>query len=140
MNRRDFLKSSGAVCGISALGTLAFLESCQKDNTSTTPQGPNVNFTIDLTQPIYSALNNSGGSVALNGVVIANIGTSIVAIAQKCTHNGCSIGYNSAAKDFVCPCHGGTFDLNGNVTAGPPPSPLKVYTVTKNGDILTISG
>jgi Rieske Fe-S protein len=34
------------------------------------------------------------------------------------------------------PCYGGTFDANGNVTAGPPPAPLKKYPVTKSGSVL----
>jgi cytochrome b6-f complex iron-sulfur subunit len=25
---------------------------------------------------------------------------------------------------MYCSCHGGTFDINGNVVAGPPPSPI----------------
>jgi cytochrome b6-f complex iron-sulfur subunit len=140
MDRRNFLKSSCAFCGLGLVGTTAFLESCKKDNTSATPQGPNVNFTLDLTQSSNSALNNPGGSVAKNGVIVVNIGGSYVAIAQSCTHEGCSIAFNQGGNDFVCPCHGGTYDLDGNVTSGPPPAPLKKYSVTQNGDILTISG
>jgi len=101
---------------------------------------PTVNFTLDLTQPINASLNSSGGSVASNGVVVANTGSAYIAIAQACTHQGCSVSYNQSGSDFVCPCHGGTYGLNGNVLSGPPPAPLKKYTVTKSGSILTIAG
>ncbi len=139
MDRRKFLKSSSAMVGLS-IGLVSFIESCQKDSSSATPQGPTVNFELDLTQPANASLNNSGGWVSSHGVIIANTGSGIIAIAQSCTHNGCSIGYNHNNNDFVCPCHGGTFDTNGNVISGPPPAPLKKYSVVQNGDILTISG
>jgi cytochrome b6-f complex iron-sulfur subunit len=139
MDRRNFLKTTSALCGLS-LASAAFIESCTKDNTSANPQGPSVNFTIDLSQPANSSLNTSGGSLASHGVVVANTVTGYVAIAQSCTHEGCSIGYNQNSNNFVCPCHGGTFDTSGNVISGPPPAPLKIYTVTQNGDILTIAG
>jgi len=141
MHRRKFFKTSLALGGLGIVGTAAFLESCSKNNTSTAAQGPTVNFTLDLSQQVNAALNTSGGSVASNGVIVANTGgNTFVAVAQACTHAGCSIGYNFNQNDFVCPCHGGTFDTNGNVTSGPPPAPLKKYTVSKNGNILTISG
>jgi len=35
------------------------------------------------------------------------------------------VGFNAANMEFVCPCHGGTFDAKtGQVLGGPPPSPL----------------
>jgi cytochrome b6-f complex iron-sulfur subunit len=139
MDRRNFLKTSGALCGLS-IGLATFIESCKKDNASATPQGPNVNFTLDLAQPANNSLNTPGGSLASQGVVVANSGGSFIAIAQSCTHNGCSVAYNQSGNDFVCPCHGGTYDTNGNVTSGPPPAPLKKYSVIQNGNILTISG
>jgi menaquinol-cytochrome c reductase iron-sulfur subunit len=29
-----------------------------------------------------------------------------------------------AAERFICPCHGGVYDLRGRRTGGPPPRPL----------------
>jgi Rieske Fe-S protein len=29
----------------------------------------------------------------------------------------------------VCPCHGGSFDIHGQVTGGPPPGPMNRYLV-----------
>ena len=140
MDRRNFIKKSGALCLIGVAGTAAFLESCKKNNTTPAPQGPTVNFTLDTSLPANSSLNTSGGSVSSNGVVVANSGGTFIAVAQSCTHNGCSVGYNPSGNNFVCPCHGGVFDASGNVTSGPPPGPLKKYTVTKSGTILTIVG
>jgi thiosulfate dehydrogenase (quinone) large subunit len=48
-----------------------------------------------------------------------------VAFSAVCTHAGCTIGFDSASLEFICPCHGGTFNAKtGQVLAGPPPSPL----------------
>ena len=142
MDRKEFLKMSCGLCGISVLGTSVLLESCNKNTSgSTTPQGPTVNFTLDLTKPVNASLNSPGGSLPSNGViVVCTTLTSYYAIAQTCTHAGCSINYDKNGNDFVCPCHGATYDTNGNVTGGPAPAPLKKYTVTKNGNILTVAG
>ncbi len=140
MDRRNFVKSSCTIGVLTIATPVALLESCTKDNTSTTPQGPTVNFTLDLSKPVNAALNNTGGSVHADGVIVVNTGGSFIAIAETCTHAGCMINYNKSANDFVCPCHGGTYDLSGNVISGPPPAPLKKYTVVENGNNLTVSG
>jgi Rieske Fe-S protein len=31
-----------------------------------------------------------------------------------CPHLGCSVNYEAGVKRFICPCHNGTFDLNGH--------------------------
>jgi Rieske Fe-S protein len=41
-----------------------------------------------------------------------------------CTHAGCPVNWNPAAQRFFSPCHGGVFDSDGRVLAGPPPRPL----------------
>jgi len=138
MDRKLFLKTSCALCGLA--GAVAFIESCKKNKMSTTPQGPTVNFTLDLSQPANASLNTSGNSLASQGVIIVNMGGAYIAIAEACTHAGCNITYAKSSNNFVCPCHGGTFDTNGKVTGGPPLAPLKKYTVTQSGTILTIAG
>jgi cytochrome b6-f complex iron-sulfur subunit len=102
-----------------------------------------VNFTIDLNSSTYIGLSAAGGYAYSNGVIIARINDytdGFIAVAQTCTHNGCTISYGAGSETFICPCHGGTYDLNGNVIAGPPPYAIKKYTVTRNGNILTIAG
>jgi phenylpropionate dioxygenase-like ring-hydroxylating dioxygenase large terminal subunit len=40
------------------------------------------------------------------------------------------------AQRFVCPCHGGVYDLQGKVTGGPPPRPLDRFeTRVKDGQV-----
>jgi thiosulfate dehydrogenase (quinone) large subunit len=47
------------------------------------------------------------------------------AFSAICTHAGCTVDYDSSVKQFVCPCHGGSYSArDGHVLGGPPPSPL----------------
>lgn len=49
----------------------------------------------------------------------------ITALSPVCTHAGCIVAFNSEEKSWDCPCHGGRFDLEGNVLCGPPQAGLK---------------
>ncbi len=140
MDRRKFLRTSGALCGLGLVGSTVMVEGCKKSSNSSSPQGPTVNFTLNLSQSTNAALNTAGGAVASNGVIVANDAGTYVAVAQACTHNGCSVGFSASSHSFVCPCHGASFDNSGNVTTGPATVALKKYTVTKSGNILTIAG
>ena len=47
-----------------------------------------------------------------------------VAFSSQCSHLGCSVRWVDDRSSFECPCHGGAFDKNGAVTAGPPSKAL----------------
>ena len=51
----------------------------------------------------------------------------IAAISLVCTHLGCTVYWQKENQEFYCPCHAGRFDKDGNVVAGPPPTPLETY-------------
>ena len=52
---------------------------------------------------------------------------NIVVFNTTCTHLGCTVHWDENKKLYVCACHGGMFDQEGNVSAGPPPRPLDRY-------------
>jgi len=137
MDRKDFLKSSAALCGL-ALIPSGMIQSCKKQDYS----GPNVNFTLDLSQSANAALNSVGGSLKINGVLIMRLDPSNFSVlSATCTHEGCQVGYNSSSSKVTCPCHGASFNAsNGSVLGGPAPTALKKYTATLNGTILTVVG
>jgi menaquinol-cytochrome c reductase iron-sulfur subunit len=56
--------------------------------------------------------------------VIKRAGGNVEAFSNRCTHLGCGVNWDSASRQFRCPCHGGAFDLQGKVVEGPPPEPL----------------
>jgi len=51
------------------------------------------------------------------------------ALSATCTHLDCIVEYRADQSLLVCNCHGGQFDLNGQVLGGPPPRPLRPYRV-----------
>jgi thiosulfate dehydrogenase [quinone] large subunit len=47
---------------------------------------------------------------------------TFMAFNATCSHQGCPVSY--VGPGFHCPCHGATYDENGQVTGGPAPAPL----------------
>jgi Rieske Fe-S protein len=60
-----------------------------------------------------------------------------VAISTRCAHLGCPVRYVTASERFICPCHGGVYGFQGEVTGGPPVRPLdRFYTKVERGRVL----
>ena len=59
---------------------------------------------------------------------------SVHALSGTCTHLGCQVRWDADSTRFRCPCHGGVFDADGNVVAGPPPRPLDRVEVRLQDD------
>jgi menaquinol-cytochrome c reductase iron-sulfur subunit len=61
-------------------------------------------------------------------------GRKIVAYDPTCPHLGCHVEFRSARNRYICPCHGGVFDSEGERISGPPPRGLtKVPIKTEQG-------
>lgn len=59
------------------------------------------------------------------------------AMHSTCTHLGCRTSYDRDKKLILCPCHGGVYDAQGQVLAGPPPAPLPTLaTRIENGHVM----
>ncbi|MEU8921747.1 Rieske (2Fe-2S) protein [Kitasatospora sp. NPDC048545] len=59
-------------------------------------------------------------------------------LSSVCTHSGCAVDAPKNGR-LYCPCHGSRFDAGtGAVVNGPAVKPLPKYTVTKDGDQLTL--
>ncbi|TME42531.1 MAG: ubiquinol-cytochrome c reductase iron-sulfur subunit [Chloroflexi bacterium] len=76
--------------------------------------------------------DNAAGDLAFGGFAVKTGGKTNV-FAINCSHLGCSVALNEAAKTFDCPCHGSRFHLDGTVLQGPAPVPLSHLT-WKQGD------
>lgn len=61
------------------------------------------------------------------------------ATSAICTHmNVCHLEWNERRNLLECPCHGGAFDVHGNVVSGPASIPLPTYPVERLGDDLLL--
>jgi len=59
----------------------------------------------------------------------------IFAYSAVCTHQGCTVQFNSATENLQCPCHGAVFDPfnEAKVVAGPTNTPLAKIEVATEG-------
>jgi cytochrome b6-f complex iron-sulfur subunit len=98
-----------------------------------------VTVTVDASSPLAAV-----GSAALvqssagDFLVARTAASTFTALTAICTHQTCTItGF--AGQDYVCPCHGSTFDTSGRVVGGPAPTALRQYPAQLSGTVLTIT-
>ena len=59
-------------------------------------------------------------------------------LSNSCAHLGCPVRWFPEKKLYLCPCHGGLYDINGGWVGGPPPRGMYRYTeaeVRENGKL-----
>lgn len=140
MDRKEFMSLLGLTVGGGVVMTC--MGGCAKES-GVTPGGggsnSNVDFTLDLSDPANAILNNNGGFLVKNGVIVAKTtaGTHI-AVASSCTHEGTTINYEGNNMRFLCPNHGSAFSESGSVINGPASRNLKQYKTELNGSNLRV--
>jgi cytochrome b6-f complex iron-sulfur subunit len=127
--RREFLSKLWKILGLVALGELVFftinlLNRGNKDSNDANSSllkiigavedFPRNSVTADRINKFYLIRYEDGGFLALS---------------LTCSHLGCSVLWEEAKKEFVCPCHSSSFDNLGNVMNSPAPRPLDYYPV-----------
>lgn len=135
MKRRRVLGILLAVLGSTAAGSLAypllrFFAPPARDNKAKSISIKKSDIRLGEAKEIV--FNNSPV------IVINRYEKGFVAFSKVCTHLGCLVEYDRGLRKLVCPCHAGTFDLDGNVLSGPPPRPLPVISVKVEGDLVII--
>jgi len=109
---------------------------------------PAVDATKQLTLPFadFPQLMMVGGVVCGqptglgNPIIVTRLDAStVIAVDSKCTHLGCTVGWNAQNQDFECPCHGSTFGSDGHVQVGPATTPLKSYAVSVTTDSVVVT-
>ncbi len=60
--------------------------------------------------------------------------TEVTVFDPHCTHLGCPLSWSTGSENFVCPCHGGSFNASGEVISGPPPRSMIQYQTRIEGD------
>jgi cytochrome b6-f complex iron-sulfur subunit len=71
-------------------------------------------------------------------VIINRPDKGFIALSRTCTHLGCLVEFNKSRQILICPCHAGTYDLDGGVVSGPPPKPLTAIPLKIEGDTIII--
>lgn len=72
------------------------------------------------------------------GILIRTATDSVCAFSAVCTHQGCTVDYDQASKELICPCHGARFDplQNGKAIAGPTRAALTEVPVKISGEYI----
>ena len=73
-----------------------------------------------------SSLEN-GGRASLSTSEVEDLTQQLNVMSNHCAHLGCPVRWFPDRKEILCPCHGGIYDINGGLVAGPPPQGLYYY-------------
>ncbi|MEZ4219418.1 MAG: Rieske 2Fe-2S domain-containing protein [Polyangiaceae bacterium] len=63
---------------------------------------------------------------------------SFRAFVALCTHLQCTVDYSVKTKQIECPCHRGTYSVEGENISGPPPRPLTALEVAVIDGVVTV--
>jgi cytochrome b6-f complex iron-sulfur subunit len=147
LTRRSFCSHAVTLTiGAGALG--AILDGCSPMSPTDAPPLPTVNgarvsggitVAIDASSPLSTVGSAALVQTAVGEFLVARTAqATFVALAAICTHQTCTItGFSN--QNYVCPCHGSTFDVNGRVLGGPAPAPLHQYPTQFTNGVLTIT-
>ena len=67
-------------------------------------------------------------------VMIVDTERGFRGFSPVCTHLGCIVQWHDDKKQFICPCHKGTYDESGQIVSGPQPRQLDEFKVAVKGD------
>jgi nitrite reductase/ring-hydroxylating ferredoxin subunit len=70
---------------------------------------------------------------------VANTGSYMYAMSQKCPHLGCRVPFCESSGQFECPCHGSKYNIGGEWIEGPSPRGLDRYALTLDPKTGTLS-
>ncbi len=148
-------KAFGAVAGIGAIGSLVAMKkswdplpsvkaagfttldmSIYEENELVTEKwrGKPI-FVLKLTSDMLSKIKDKKNDMDR----LIKVGDSYFMVTLGlCTHLGCIPGYNPADQTFLCACHGGMYDVTGDVTKAPPPRGLDIPPFKIDGNKLVL--
>jgi menaquinol-cytochrome c reductase iron-sulfur subunit len=96
------------------------------------PDGEPTKFTVTFPEGDWTS------STVRAAVYVVKQNGSYKIFSNTCTHMECPVHWDDALRQFLCPCHGGLYDINGNNVGGPPPKPLPQYVHRIDGTTLYI--
>ena len=139
LERRDFVKVvlavlgsvMGATIAIPAVGYLLSPAMAVQKKEAWISLGPLDNYPIGaptLFSFTQATVNGWEKTVNSYGVYVTRVDeTNQKVFSNMCTHLSCRVTWKDDAQEYICPCHDGIFNIDGQVMDGPPPAPLQEY-------------
>jgi cytochrome b6-f complex iron-sulfur subunit len=152
-SRRQFLQLAALAGGVALVGGCASSPSSEMAASPATSNGPGGTYNPikAIEKPDHSIVIPGGGKLAPGtalafvlssgnpGILFVTKDGKFKAISALCTHQGCTVKWQSDTQPLICPCHGSEFALDGKVEHGPATQPLPTYAARKQGDDAVIS-
>ena len=104
----------------------------QVGDISGVPVGEPTKFEVAFPQDVWTTAEEN------LAVYVVKSGHQTRIFSNVCTHMQCPVRWDPALHQFLCPCHGGLYDINGANMGGPPPKPLPQYVNRIDGTTLYI--
>jgi len=133
--RRDFLKIAWT-----GLGLLALAEAGGMAVAFSLPRLTEGEFgSIVTVGPVDDFPNNSVTPFPQARFYLSRLEDGgFLALYRKCTHLGCSVPWEAAQGEFMCPCHASAFDARGDVLNPPAPRALDLFPITIEEGIIKV--
>jgi Rieske Fe-S protein len=151
LSRTDFVKATvgvlgtimGAAIGLPAIGYLISPATKSQESDAWIELGPLENYPIGTPTPFsFTRTKINGWEKTVNsyGVFVlrrSEADNDVLALSNICTHLSCRVNWVEDEQEYACPCHDAQFNVDGEVTNGPPPRPLDRYeTKVEEGNLL----
>jgi len=96
------------------------------------PDGEPTKFTVSFPQGEWTSANVSAA------VYVVKNGDNYKVLSNTCSHMQCAVHWEDSLRQFLCPCHGGLYNIDGQNVGGPPPKPLPQYVHRLDGTTLYV--
>ena len=132
IDRRGFLRLS--TVAVFAVAAAVVGKVFPKSAASSTGENSDSKKIIEETSLAIGA-NHNFESKAGTPAVLFRTKAGVFAYSAVCTHEGCTVQFNSASKNLQCGCHGAIFDPfdGAKVVTGPTNQPLAKIKVATEG-------
>ncbi|MEU5875339.1 Rieske (2Fe-2S) protein [Glycomyces sp. NPDC047369] len=141
--RRVIASRRGLMCGLAGLGAAGALAACgtaESPSDSSTSSGSDATTggstdgsTGDAGGDAVAAtadVPEGGGIVVDDTVIVQPSADEFLAFSAVCPHMGTIVNPPDAAGDIICPNHGSTFSLEGELEKGPAETGLTPVDIT----------
>jgi Rieske Fe-S protein len=99
---------------------------------SSVPEAQPTKFEVSFPQQAWTAVDIKAA------VYVVKRNGNYRVFSNVCSHMQCPVRWESALSQFLCPCHGGLYDMNGTNVGGPPPKPLPQFVHRIDGTTLYV--
>jgi cytochrome b6-f complex iron-sulfur subunit len=127
--RRKFLSSLWKILGLVAFTELIFFTvSMLKPGRKNLKENAGANIKVAGNLEDFTVNSVTADRISKYFLIRKDDG-GFLALSIICPHLGCSVIWDIAKNQFICPCHSSAFDNLGNVINSPAPRALDYYPV-----------